>query len=416
MTTCRRPPVWPMLASLLIGPAGFEARAQSAPAAAPPSDSARAPLTMAVSMFSAFEGASVEQGGIPREQGQLNVALGWTRQTRRHALHVSAASVVPYAGGVEPGRISYAAGVSLSSTLGRRTRLEASQSMTEQPFNIGSLTGVSLRDLSTPLEGGRTHAGLFADRETRLDGAVTLSRTLSPRSSAVLSYTNTSSRSAGRTPSGSQLLALRFTRRVFASGVLHAGYGFGSATFATPDAAAGTRHDLDLGIGFDGPLPFSSRTMFAASTGSTIVTDGVRRRLRLVAQGSLSRALSQRWSSRIEYSRPMQFVAGFQQPLLSDAVHLTIDGRVAGGWNLSWTADAARGSVGFDSGGRRFNSYSASLSLHRQVSRQWRFEAEGFASSFQFSGGDGSASALPAEVVRRGIRVGLSWSTPLERR
>lgn len=404
-----------MLAALLVGPAGAEGWAQAPSPSAPLSDASR-PVMVAVSMFSAFEGQSADPVGIPREDGQLNVAFGYGRQTRRHALQLSAATVVPYASGIEPRRISYAAGVNLASRLGRRTRLDASHSLTQQPFNIGSLTGGSRHAMATPLDGGRTHAGLFADRETRHDGAVSLSRTLSPRASAVLSYTHTSSRSAGMSPAGSQLVALRFDRRVFASGILHAGYGFGTATFATADAAAGRRHDLDLGIGFDGPLPFSSRTIFAAGTGSTIVTDGTRHRLRLVAHGSLSRALSQRWSSRLEYSRPMQFVAGFQQPLLSDTVRLALDGRLAGGWNLTWMSDASRGSVGFDTGGRRFQSFSASARLHRQLARQWQLEAEGFALSFRFSGGQGTAFPLPPEVVRRGIRVGLSWSTSPGRR
>lgn len=414
--SCGTPGVWAVFAALLLGPAGAEARAQSSGGMAPRTTATQAPLTMAVSMFSAFEPGSTAGDGVPREQGQLNVSLGYARQTRRHTLNLSAATVVPYTDGVQRTRLSYAGALSFSSRLGRRTLFEATQSVTEQPFNLGSLTGLSQRDGSRPLDVSRTHGGLFANRETRHDGAISLTHMLGPRGSAVLSYANTGSRSRGMRPSGSQLLAIRFDRRVSASAVLHAGYGFGSASFATADAEAGTRHDLDLGIGFDGRLPFSPRTTFAAGTGSTIVTDGARRRLRLVVDGTLARALGPRWSTRLGYSRPMQFVAGFRQPLLSDAVHLSLDGRVAGGWTVSLLSDAARGSVGFDSGGRRFRSYTGSVRLQKQVARQWRIEVESFASSFRFSGGNGTGSPLPAEMFRRGIRAGLSWSGGLGRR
>ena len=67
--------------------------------------------------------------------------------------------------------------------------------------------------------------------------------------------------------------------------------------------------------------------------------------------GRASRATSRGGGPRgSRYSRPMQFVAGFQEPFLSDALGLNVDGQLGRAWFLTISGGVARGSVGFNTG------------------------------------------------------------------
>jgi len=371
-----------------------------------------APLTLAASVFSAHESAA-ENTRRP-EQGRLNLALGYSRRTPATGLDFSASSVVPYAAGPRVEDASYAGAGRYSAQLGRRTRLDIAESISRQPLNVAAVSGALAvtPGAAMPLAGSAT--GVLSLRETRVDGSFSLARTLGPRSSATLSFTHNDSRSPGQRPASSRLVSARFERRVSAATAVHAGYGVGTATFATETTVPGVRHDVDFGISYARPLPFSRRTLLDASTGSTLLTDGIRHHLRLVVNGGLFRSVG-RWSARLGYSRPIQYVAGFHQPFLSDAIHVSVDGRPGSAWQLSMASGVARGSVGFGGGSRGYESYSVSVRAQRRIARAWHLEAEAFATSFQFMNGS-AHGVLPSRVERRGVRGGLSWSTAFFRR
>jgi hypothetical protein len=372
------------------------------------------PLKLSLSMMSALESATMV-GGVPvAERGRVNVGLGYGRANRRNSFDLSLGSVVPYATGIREDLVSYAGSFSFSSRLGRRTDLQIAEAFSERPLDGTGLSGYSRGVPGAVSDALSTNASLSAVRETRSDGAITLSRTLSRRTSAALSFTHTSSRSPGLSPAGSQLAKVQLERRVSPSGTFHAGYGFGSASFSTSETAAGIRHDIDLGFNFARPLPFSGRTILETDTGSTLLNNGGSRKLRLVLRASLLRDLAARWSSRIEYSRPMQFVAGFQQPFLSDALRLSVDGQMSRDWFLSFSGGVARGSVGFDIGTQKYDSYNTSVRVYRQIARTWRVEVEGFSTRFRYTGQ--LSGALPPRIERQGVRAGLSWSAALFRR
>jgi hypothetical protein len=402
---------WPLAAALLVG-GGSVARAQAPPASAAGGN----PLTVSVAALSVLESVPAEQGLAPPEQGRLKVGVGYGRSTRRSSVDLSMSSIVPYATNVQTDRVSYAGAVRFSTRFGRRIELEVVESISERPLDGTGLWGYSPAAPGAFSDALTTNASLGAARETRNDGEITLSRTFSRRSSVALSYQHTTARSVGLDTAGSQVVALRLERRISPSGVFHAGYGFGTASFATAEAAAGVRHDFDVGFDYARPLPFSGRTMFAAETGSTLLSDGRTQRLRLVARGSLSRELAARWSTRFEYSRPMQFVAGFRQPFLSDALGVNVDGQLGRSWFLSMAAGAARGSVGLRTQAPQYDSYTTSVRVHRQLGRAWRAEVEGFSTRFRFNGSGSSDVALPARLARQGIRAGVSWSAAFRRR
>jgi len=401
-------------ASLVLG-----AIALSQPALAGQSEEAtaappvRRPLALGMSLLSSLESEPTHLSSVPPETGRMTLTFGYNRPRRRSTFEIAGSSVVPYSSGVRRELLSFGGGVQVSRIFGRRTQFTASQSVSEAPFDLSGFAGrtpsyAASDTMAVPLT---TNGSLTVERELRYDGAMTLTRTLSRRSSAALSFVHTGSMRPGVPAATSQLGAARFSRRVSPSVIFLAGYGFGVASFASGDREAGRRHDIDLGFSFERPLPFSGRTLFSAGTGSTVLTDGRTHRLRLVASGTLSRDLGRAWSSRIAYSRPMHYIAGFRQPFLSDALSVSLDGRVRRTWFLSGASGFARGAVGFATGGPAYDSYSASVRLQRQIARAWRVEAEGFLMHFAFAGADLDGAALPPLLRRRGVRFGISWAT-----
>jgi hypothetical protein len=399
-----------LVAVLALCQAGVSAQASPEVKVAPRT---RPPLSFGVSLLSSLESAPTNIAGVPPEAGRMSVTFGYNRPTRRSTFEIGGSSVVPYSSGIRRDLLSFAGGVQFSRLFGRRTRLEASQSISQRPFDLSGLSGLSQSSAgSENITGQTTSTGsLMVERELRYDGAITLSRTLSRRSSAALSLAHSGSTRPGVPVASSQIVAARIQRRISTSAVFHAGYGFGVASFDTADREAGSRHDIDLGFSFERPLPFSGRTMFSAGTGSTVLTDGATHRLRFLASGTLSRDLGHAWTSRIAYSRPMQYVAGFRHPFLSDALSLNIDGRVGSAWFLSLGSGFARGSVGLAARGPGYDSYSGSVRVQRQIARAWRLEAEAFAMHFAFAEGELTDTALPPLLQRRGVRAGISWSS-----
>ena len=406
---------WPLFAALLLGQAS-PAWAQMSSTASGQGAAAGSPLKLSVSMLSALESATVASGIAPPEQGRVSLGLGYGHATRQKSYEFSLGSVVPYSMEFRPDLISYAAAFQFSARFGRRNLLEIAEAATERPLDSTNLAGYSMGLPGAASDALMNGASLTAARELRNDGSITLSHTISRRSTASVSFTHTSSRSDGLATAGSQIGSVRLERQVSPSTSFHAGYGYGSTSFATADVAAGRLHSVDLGVSFSRPLPFSGRTVFEMDTGSTILSDAESRKMRLVLRGSLARDLARRWSSRIEYSRPMQFVAGFQDPFLSDALGLNVDGQLGRVWFLSIAGGIARGSVGFNTGAPQYDSYSTSVRIRRQIGRAWHVEAEAFSTRFRFAGTEPIGVSLPSNLERQGLRAGLSWSAGLFRR
>jgi len=380
------------------------------------SAAAGSPLKLAVSVLSAAETATVAPGIAPPEDGRVSLGLGYGHANRQKSYDISVGSVVPYSTEFRKDLISYAGAFQFAARFGRRNVLEISESATDRPLDSTGLTGYSSGLPGAASDALMNGASLTTARELRSDGSITLSHTISRRSTASVAFTHASSRSDGLVPAGSQLGSVRWERQLSPSTGFHAGYGFGSISYATAESAAGLRHDLDVGVDFSRPLPFSGRTVFEMETGSTILTDSAGSKLRLVLRASLARDLARRWSSRIEYSRPMQFVAGFGDPFLSDTVGLSVDGQLGRAWLLSISGGAARGSVGFNTGAPQYDSYTTSVRLRRQIGRAWHVEAEAFSTRFRFTGTVPAGMTIPSKLERQGVRAGLSWSAGLFRR
>ncbi len=339
------------------------------------------------------------------------------RRTRRALFGLSAGTTVGYEPqGRSASAIAQAFAVQSNIALGRRTRLELSERTSAAPLDVVRALGAGGADSTLSLPALTSQSGLPASRATTYEGRATLTRILSARSSAAISLASTGSWTARDRAVRSDVLSTRFDRRLGPFSSLHVGYGAGRASFgrALP-GAPNLRHDIDVGIAYGRPLPFASHTRFDVGAGSTLLTSGRARRLRLTPTVAVERDFHAGWHARVEYRRPLQFIAGFAEPFLADAISATGGGRVARRVGVSITSMYSRGTIGLGAGPERFASLAASARVSLQAQRDWRVDVEAHDARVAFATPLGSSAAVPDRFMRRGVIASVVWSSPLAR-
>jgi hypothetical protein len=314
--------------------------------------------------------------------------------------------------GIAARSLAEAASVDAAVILSRRMRVELSGRASWSPLDLfpafGSADGESTRTV-------RSGSELQGDRTLSHTGRISLTRTLGRRSSASLTAVQGSS---VRAEDGvhSTSVSGRISRRIGSFGDWHGGYGFAATRFAGRlESGVQRRHDLDVGVDYTRPLPFSRHTTFTLITGSTLLVDGEKRHGRLNATAGILHRLTGIWSGRLDYLRPIQFVAGFTEPFLSDSVRLSIAGPFARRAAVTAAAGYARGTLGPGAGAAGFTSYNATVRVTRRLGAAWQWEAEFHDARYAFDRAPSAAGEVPKRFVRRGARAGLVWSPVIAR-
>jgi hypothetical protein len=372
------------------------------------------PLSVALSWLNGMDTVSDDAGshGV-QPRSELRVGIEYERRSRRSLFAVAAesgASVEPH---VELSTgVSQQLSMSMSAQLSRRTTLQASIDASYAPMNLAD-------QLSAPVQLGPASVTSFMPNveqghERRAAAIVSVTRTLGRRSSAVFAYSYDAAALAEGSAASMQLASLRFSRQVSPFAAFRAGYGVGYGQAGVAGVGeAERRQDIELGMHYERPLPFSGRTIVSMNTGTSVFRDGTSQRLRLMAQGSLAHSFSGRWAARLDYSRPVQFLAGVADPLFSDTIGASINGRTSRRTEVAFTAGYSRGAVGFESAATEFDSRSVTAQFRARVARAWWLEIQAFTGAYSFSSGELLADSLPPAFTRHGVRGGVSWSAPV---
>jgi hypothetical protein len=235
-----------------------------------------------------------------------------------------------------------------------------------------------------------------------------LTRILDARSQVSVSGTQ-SIAATGHDRVASTGLSARLSRKVGAHVGWHAGYGFTRSISSLGGAALeDRRHDLDAGFDYARPLTFSRHTTMAVTSGSTVLTGADGNQFRLNVAVELRHQLTRRWSATANYSRPIEYMAGFARPLISDAVRTGFAGMLPHRISLVASAGAAWGTEARQ-GGAHFSSYTGAVRLSRPLSALWALEAEYHDGWYRFDRAP-QAVVIPPAFARRGFRGGLTWS------
>lgn len=340
----------------------------------------------------------------------MRAELSHARGTRRSKLRLWSGLTAEQAWGIGEAR-----GVALTMTadstviLGRRSRLEFAERVSSAPLDL--FTALGSTDAATAGRIG-SHSQLDGARTLTHDASVALTRTLGRRSEASLAARQGLSMT-GDDRVASASVGGRVGRRAGAFAGWHVGYAFTADAFQR-DAMRGRqqRHDLDVGIDYSRPL--RRDTSFSLATGSTVLSDGQKRRLRMNATAGVGHQLNRHWAARADYSRPIQFVAGFAEPFLSDALRVTLSGRITRDVTTAVTAGAARGTLGV-SGADPFVSHSVSVRVGRRLTRAWELALEYHDARYRLGIALGVMERIPRAFSRRGVRAGVVWAPRVAR-
>jgi hypothetical protein len=402
-----------MLSIMATEAGAAAAGAQEAAASASGSRAASAaPLGIRLSMDSVYDAVGPHAGAGAAEGGaQLRAEIVHQRSSRRATLRLwGGVTATQGWAGVVTGSTSEAVDVSSTVTLTRRMRLELGGRVSYTPLDLFPAFGAT--DGTTPGRPVISGSEVPGQRTMAQDARVTLVRALGSRSSATFVVTQSTSQREGDR-SGTLAAGGRISRRIGPFVAWHGGYGYTTGAFLIGASSIGhQRHDLDIGIDYARPLPFWEHTTFSVSTGTALLVDPISRHLRVNTAAAMEHRVSQSWSGRLDYSRPIQFVAGFTKPFLSDAVRIAATGRLSARATVTAIAGIATGTVGANAGAARFASRAASLRVARRVSAFWEAEAEFHDARYRM---DGATPGIPSRFTRRGVRAGLVWAPRLTR-
>lgn len=169
---------------------------------------------------------------------------------------------------------------------------------------------------------------------------------------------------------------------------------------------------LDLGVDFLKSLSLARRTTLGINTQTSVIKRPVTgRRYRLNGSLMLSRHFARTWHATAGVSRSTEFMPGFLEPLLQDAVNFSVSGMMSRRAEWFATVNAGRGQFGFDDSGRFLTGHATTrlnwaLMRHLGIYGQYAFYYYELPRST-------AAISLLNQVSRQSVSVGLATWVPI---
>jgi hypothetical protein len=319
---------------------------------------------------------------------------------------------------VAPGSpdVSFSAGTGLSTRLTRKIDFGTSANVSYSPF-FSFLTSANPNTPTFDPTFGIPSVGFAAvgQRNVTFDGSMGITANLTKRSSVAVQgswremHLFDSTSNDVLTYGAHATFSHRLTRTLG----FHAGYGRDLTRYVGTTVAPTRSDSYDVGLDYGDALtvPIGRRATLTFGTSASVVNSRGGTYFRVNGNAGLSRALGRTWSASIAYSRSMNFVAAFTEPVLSDSVFGSFGGLLAP--RLSWTSGAglSRGQVGFTAT-EHFTTYSASsgvtYGLFRSVGLYGQY------SYYRYRIPPGSTTLnLLSSFGHQTISVGLSFWVPI---
>jgi hypothetical protein len=354
--------------------------------------------------------------GIRREvdsaasHAATRLMLNFARPSEDFSVYTAAVSEYTYYNANVPIKAPLFSGVAgIAKSLGRRAGLDASVSGNYFPrFQMSLLpvaTEAPVDQLASP------DFGLVADDILSYSANANLSYQLSQRTSIGGGYGF--SRFMSRDYDyelESQAFRGRLTRTLTRYARLQLGYGEQEATYTVDRQARHRRRNrvIDAGIQYSRPLSLSRRTQFSFGTGSTAIDNGTDTRYSLTGHARLSHQLARYWTLSGAYARGLGYIGGFQEPLFSDSIAVSLNGAFGGSVLLSTSAAYAKGVVGYASG-NDYESFRAMSRVDVPLSRRFSLYGTYFYYEYQLDDSIVLPNGTAAELGRHGVRAGLVW-------
>ncbi|HUE86398.1 MAG TPA: hypothetical protein VMO26_10000 [Vicinamibacterales bacterium] len=357
--------------------------------------------------------AAGSQGGV---LGQLTGALAYSRQSDSFTLSASAQSGTRYYPSTEVNFIaSSQAQVALTARLFSRTSLSARAGAVRQPDTFASLfTGAAVPTIDEMAPVDLDTLSSF-DYYLAYDGALSLQQDVGRRTKvgAIYGYRRTTGRGE-RGEFVHQRGGGQITHQLGRGLALRAGYTYGEVKHA--DGARIPNHLIDAGVNYNRSLSFSRRTTLSFGTGTAATHTHDRLRYSLIGDARLNHEIGRTWTAFAAYSRRVLLHESWQEPVFADAVTAGFGGLINRRWELTTTASAALGTVGVDTGGKRFDTYQGSAALTYSLVRYMNV---GLTYAYYHYEADASVvlpAGFPRAFGRQSLRATVNLWAPLYQR
>ena len=329
---------------------------------------------------------------------------------------------------------SYNAGVGLSTALGARTRVHASQSIRYSPFlgftlfpSLPSLVTSEI-DVTTPTHDYASGALKGFTYGTTAELAYELSRRASFAGFYDLHRTeyNVEQRDLAQQRAG-----VRFHQQLSGHAGLRLGYAYRTGRYGFAAERQPVRsHDLDVGIDYGRALSFSRRTVVSFGTGSSILmsdpaagqtgeligpNDDQRTHFFVSGFATVNHEIGRTWAALGSYVRSIRFEQAFSQPLLTDAVSARLAGQINQRLTANFNAGYSFGSVGPRAVANGYDTFSAVAHLQAALSRHFAAYTQYVYYHYNFGYGVQMPPGFARGLDRNGMRAGLTVWTPLLR-
>jgi hypothetical protein len=215
-------------------------------------------------------------------------------------------------------------------------------------------------------------------------------------------------------------LDVSYTHGLTASTSLVAGYIYHRRDFQG-DQAPLLRHDIHLGIDYSNTLPFSPRTTFSFSVGTTTMSRTASSTLvaansnfyRVIGNAALEHQLSETWKLGLNYDRGVQYIEGVADVFLSDIATGSVEGFLNQRIEVRATTGYSTGALRYSIRPRAYSMATSTARMRIALTRHFALQTDYTYYRYIFSNTVALPTGIPLRENRNVIRVGLTTWLPL---
>jgi hypothetical protein len=363
-----------------------------------------------------------EEPGQIKSAGTFNsvsASLAYQESTKRVSVHASFMTAATFYPTLQTGTVvSQSAGMGVTFAVTHRTQIAAGVGVAFQPlYLLAGLPPIAEQPFGLPstLSNG---LGAHASEHANISGSVSISQSLSQRTTATFGFTRYSTTEALFSNQGLASNAVNAGLSVALAQGLSAGVGYSYSNGGFSESGSVMRNSsITGGLQFSRALSVSRKAKLSFSTGTSFITYQGVTHFDFIGSASLSREIGRSWATTISYYRNAALSETFRQPIMSDTVNGSLTGMVNRRLQLEVNGGFAHGDVGFDPTAQPFHALYASVSSTVGLTRTIGLVTTYGYYRYNFAEGIELPHGLPIRSDRQAVSVGLSFWLPLiERR
>ncbi|HSL22767.1 MAG TPA: hypothetical protein VK886_14640 [Vicinamibacterales bacterium] len=260
-------------------------------------------------------------------------------------------------------------------------------------------------------------SGVARQPTARLGGGAQLTRTLSTRSSILLTYDARASRivDGPRADTIDQHGQIAFANQLRQRAVVRVAYALRHAEYGFSAQPRHTIREHTAMLGFDRQWVHSPtrQSILRVSVGPSLVVGAGPSRYAATADVSLDTRTGQSWVVSVGAYRATTFVDGIPRPFLSEAFRGEVRGRLGRRLDVAVAGDSTAGAGRFDADPASLRSRGGRARVGLELSRAFTLFGEYVYRWYELAGVLPEGTAAITRTDRGSIRAGLTWQLPV---